>query len=611
MIKKIIFSILLLCCQYMSLAQTDYALYPRYKEVVRTYFTNYAMANQSKDDIIKFEKHPDGWHVCIKAYTANYPLIKEGLLWSLKSQSYKELDFIKKNSSEGEHPEYQTFINNWEGVHYDASPYFGYVGCDWDVIQVYGNAQNLPDTVLYAVGRAYSAYASNLLNDNSGLSDSTHRFKLKDGLMALSPEQLSKYRFYRYKAIEIFKQVKARNPDFETLVGSIGLKLSHEYVTAFIDMRQFQSDEEAMKEIPDGIYSEFYISLAKNYLNSCDKNAILFVNGDTDTFTLLYVQAKYHIRTDVTVINTSLLLTPRYIDHLRYPFLGTPGLTFLHSAASIANPNREVIYVQTELTKTWSIKELIDYINQDQNVTTLEQGQYIIVNGKTLTTEIKHKTISWPLTSKGYLMRDELMMMDIMSTYGNKRPIYFAQTLSSEKYLELNQYLSLEGLAYRLTNTSQEPVIYDGTIATNTLYKNLMTVFTFKGNEQSQLLDNRFRNNYALEFGWLTYMLMNEKKDKQAKEVLEAYFKAFPNSCAPYDNSVLYLMKCYYALGEMYKANEIGKQIIINMQQHRVHQTSLFETETETTANAKALAEIMEMSNTYNQQSFYKNWLGY
>lgn len=83
---------------------------------------------------------------------------------------------------------------------------------------------------------------------------------------------------------------------------------------------------------------------AKNYLNSCAKNAIIFTNGDNDTFPLWYAQEVEGIRTDIRVINLSYLNTEWYIDQLKRKAYDSEPVPFSMTHDQYDVGKRNVIY---------------------------------------------------------------------------------------------------------------------------------------------------------------------------------------------------------------------------------------------------------------------------
>ncbi len=83
---------------------------------------------------------------------------------------------------------------------------------------------------------------------------------------------------------------------------------------------------------------------AKNYLNSCDKNAIIFTNGDNDTFPLWYVQEVEGYRTDVRVINLSYFNTDWYTDQMTKRAYDSPPIKFTLTSEQYEIGKRDVLY---------------------------------------------------------------------------------------------------------------------------------------------------------------------------------------------------------------------------------------------------------------------------
>jgi tetratricopeptide (TPR) repeat protein len=159
-----------------------------------------------------------------------------------------------------------------------------------------------------------------------------------------------------------------------------------------------------------------------NMLISCDKDGIIFTNGDNDTFPLWFAQEVLGVRRDVIVANLSLINTDWYIRHLKY--WGAP-INF----------------------SEWVIKRLTPQMTPDRRIIYVKDIMIRHIIATNAGIELKEKDYFIPLQE---------FAQKYVKGYKGKRPIYFASTVSPDNYAGLEPYLKLEALVHRVTGDSVE-----------------------------------------------------------------------------------------------------------------------------------------------------------
>lgn len=331
---------------------------------------------------------------------------------------------------------------------------------------------------------------------------------------------------------------------------------------------------------------------AFNYLDSCAPNAILFTNGDNDTFPLWYAQEVEGYRTDVRVVNLSLANTDWYIDQMRRQAYESAPVPMSLKPEQIRQGNRDYIpfYPSPELgidsTLFYNIQDLIKFVGSEDPRKKLQTNggsslsylptSKIYIPVDTLKV-LKNGTVNpndadkimdglpWEI-KKPYLLKNELLIFDILATNNWERPVYFAITVGDDSYLNLDSYFQLEGMAYRLVPIrTMNSDGQTGRVATDILYNNLMKKFKWGGMDKGEIYmdENNLRMTMNLRnnFSRLADALVEEGKQDKAAEVLDYCMKVMPKINVPYNYFLIPVAEAYYKAGKPEKANEIVKEL--------------------------------------------------
>ncbi|MFA6949379.1 MAG: DUF2723 domain-containing protein [Lentimicrobiaceae bacterium] len=325
---------------------------------------------------------------------------------------------------------------------------------------------------------------------------------------------------------------------------------------------------------------------AANYLNSCDKNAILITNGDNDTFPLWYAQEVEGVRTDVRVVNYLLSSGDWYVHQLARKIYNSEPLKFQLTPDQYNKGVNEYLPIYEQTKERVELKDVMDFIASDNlrskvSMNSGEKVNYVptrkirlsvnkvnaIKNGIVPSYMVDSIVpyIDWDIRAN-YLFKNDLMLMDFLANNNWERPIYFASPSSVSKVFDIDKYCHQTGIVYKFI-----PVLaYDyyrglGGVDEIASYNILVNKAKWGDlNNPKVTADPESKRNASMlkqNYIRLAKVLVQKGKYTKAIAVVDKLISEFPNEKFTFDIYMLSIADIYYKSGDTVKGNDFIRTV--------------------------------------------------
>ena len=345
------------------------------------------------------------------------------------------------------------------------------------------------------------------------------------------------------------------------------------------------------------------VEMAWNYLSAVGENGILVTHGDNDTFPLWYAQEVEDIRTDVRIVNTSLLGTDWYIHQMRYAINESAPLPISVSDLQYLNGTNDYVRIVDTRNQVIPLSDVMAVFKHPDAKVTLEDGSkvdYIVskkfsipVNRENVlrsgilspeyADEIPESIVLEIPADKNFLTKAELFMLDLLDGYQWDRPLHLLSQ-GGDLNIGIKSYLMYDGFTCKFVPLRNSISTSGGLgkVELDRLVNNMENVFRWEALSRKDYFVD-YQNLYTflgvvpqreLFLNAATELMAAGRRD-EAVAMLDKCQECVPQENFPlesicigfYQNDVfvISMIETYYALGEPEKARDLAERYSVEL----------------------------------------------